>query len=111
MFFKMFGSLCNTTCDIKRPTFTTGTVPGQKVSSIATPYDDVLCSIQPYRGQVVTDQNQRQVHVTHMAYVPQILTLQQGDYLTSGGVTYLIVGWGDMAGRQIGTKIQLVRKD
>lgn len=107
----MFTSLCNTTCDIKRPTFTTGTIPGQKVSSTATPYDDVLCSIQPERGNVSVEHEQRRISITHNAYVPQILTLQQGDYLTSGGVTYLIVGWGDMAGRQIGTKIQLVRKD
>lgn len=107
----MFHSLCNATCDIKRPTFTTGTVPGQKVSSTATPYDDIPVSIQPARSNVVIEHEQRQVHVSHMAYTPQVLTLQQGDYLVSSSVTYLIVGWGDMAGRGQGTKLQLVRKD
>jgi hypothetical protein len=108
----MFAHLCNTTADIKRPTFTTGTVPGQKVSSTATPYDDIAVSIQPAKaGTVAIDQNQRQVHVSHNAYTPQVITLQQGDYLVSDSVTYLIVGWGNMAGRNEGTKINLVRKD
>src|SRR5688572_304719 len=107
----MFAHLCNATADIKRPTFTTGTVPGQKVSSTATPYDDIAVSIQPVRGDISVEHEQRRVSITHNAYCPQVLSLQQGDYLVSDSVTYLIVGFGNMAGRNEGTKLNLVRKD
>lgn len=106
-------SLCNATATIsnKSTAAASSSNLGGHVNTFTAVYTDIPVRIQPRRGSTSVDNGARRMNVTHACYTPtDVSSITTGAKLVSGGVTYLIVSWGNMAGEGRGWRIDLERK-
>lgn len=103
-------ALCNKSVTIESVTVTQSAGGGQ-VFTYATAEANVPCSLQPSRGTVKEEFAKRSMVVNWTAYFPGVHTLAVNYRINDGGVYYIVMDFGDMAGRGVGTFAHCLRKD
>jgi hypothetical protein len=106
-------SLCGQTATIydKTTAASSSSNLGGHVVTRAALFTDIPVTIQPKKSYTVEEHARRGIQTNYTAYTPtDISSVSTGYTLVCGGVTYLIVGWGDMAGKSRGWFLDLLRK-
>jgi hypothetical protein len=106
-------SLCNKTATIydKTTAAASSSNLGGHVVTRAAAYSNVPVTIQPANSRTVAEFARRGIQTNYTAYTPtDVSGVSTGYTLACDGITYLIVGWGDMAGRGRGWFLNLLRK-
>lgn len=103
-------SLCRFTCTIERPTQDSDVVGG--LGNTWTPvYENLRILLQPASGKIINEFSKRSMNITHRAYTPTEVALQNGDRLVFNDQNYIVRSWGNMAGQGRGWVIYLESKD
>ena len=83
--------------NIVRPVYTNDDSLGVNTNTTIA-YSNLPASLQPATSSVMDFYAQRQLKISHTAYVAGTPTLERGDYLTFNGVQYAIIGARDLSG-------------
>ncbi len=103
-------SLCTKSATIERPSYAADSYGGQ-VATFATQYTIGNCTIQPLSGRIIEEFAKRSLQVSHIFFTPTEIALLAGDRIIIDSVKYIVVDFGDAAGRGQLYYSHLIRKD